>query len=106
MITKKIQRLALIISLFAVAPASPTKDRSAEEIFAETCVVCHGNGMHGAPMVGSKVDWEFRLSYGLEEVYLNTIEGIGSAMPARGLCTDCSDEALKMVVDFMIKDLK
>ncbi len=44
---------------------------------------------------------DLSLSYGKEEIYLNTLEGIGE-MPPRGLCDNCSDEQLKAVVDFML----
>jgi len=39
-------------------------------------------------------------------VYLNAIEGLGPAMPPRGMCADCSDEQLKATVDFMILNLE
>ncbi len=81
-------------------------DSDAETFYKETCIVCHGEGMHGAPKPGIKSDWEERLGYGIEDVYLNAIEGMGNAMPARGMCTDCSDEQIESIVDFMVKDLK
>jgi cytochrome c5 len=70
-------------------------------IYNQTCVVCHDEGVHGAPRPGVKSDWESPLSYGLEEIYINTLEGIGE-MPPRGLCDDCTGEQLKAVVDFML----
>jgi len=32
----------------------------------------------------------------------STINGLNGMMPARGLCTDCSDEQLKAIVDYML----
>lgn len=78
----------------------------AETLYNQTCVVCHGQGMHGAPMPGVKTDWEQRLSYGIEDVYLNAIEGLGNTMPARGMCNDCTDKQIKSIVDFMVKEAK
>lgn len=53
-----------------------------------------------------KSEWEPRLAYGIEELYLSTIEGLGPTMPPRGMCMDCSDSQLKAVVDYMIRELK
>lgn len=78
----------------------------AEQIYNQTCVVCHGDGAEGAPRPGVKSEWEPRLAYGIEELYLSTIEGLGPTMPPRGMCMDCSDSQLKAVVDYMIRELK
>ena len=47
-------------------------------------------------------DWSYRLDYGVEELYLNTVEGMGE-MPPRGACADCSDEEIEAIVDFMLQ---
>ena len=73
----------------------------AARLYNQTCVVCHAEGVQGAPMPGVRDDWEAPLSYGKSEMYLNTIEGIGE-MPPRGMCGDCSDDQLKAVVDYML----
>ncbi|MEO2173522.1 MAG: c-type cytochrome [bacterium] len=94
--------MAQSFSLFGSEPGSES-DTSTDVglIYVQTCIVCHGEGVHGAPRPGVKSDWEGPLSYGKEEIYLNTFEGIGE-MPSRGLCDECSDEQLKAVVDFMM----
>jgi cytochrome c5 len=78
----------------------------AARIFSESCVACHGEGVRGAPRPGVKADWEPRLSYGIEGLYISALDGVGATMPPRGLCFDCSDSQLKAVVDFMVRDLK
>lgn len=88
-------------SLHTLASADP-EPGSAEFIYNGTCVVCHGKGVEGAPRPGVPSDWSPRLAYGVEELYISTIEGIGTAMPPRGMCADCTDQELKAVVDFMI----
>jgi len=92
----------LLLTLVACGQSFATTE--AEALYQQTCVVCHGKGMHGAPIPGVSSDWEQRLSYGLDEMYLNVIEGLGNTMPARGACDDCSDQQLEAIVDFMIKD--
>lgn len=79
---------------------------AAARIYNETCIACHGEGVGGAPKPGDKSDWEARLSYGIEELYLNAVEGMGIAMPPRGMCDDCTERQLKAVVDLMIRNLE
>ena len=38
---------------------------------------------------------------GMDAVMANVINGI-NAMPARGLCMDCTDNELRAIVDYMI----
>ena len=71
-------------------------------IYQALCAGCHDNGIEGAPRPGQPEDWSRRLEAGMEEVYQNTLEGIGD-MPPRGVCMDCSDDQLRAVVDFMIE---
>lgn len=81
-------------------------DMDPESIYHQICVTCHGLGIHGAPRPSLKSDWASRLAPGIENVYSNAIKGLGTSMPARGQCSDCSDEQLKAVVDFMTKDVR
>ena len=67
--------------------------------------IAGANGQLGHALRGALRDHEI-MAYGIEELYLSVIEGIGAAMPPRGMCTDCSDSQLKRVVDFMIRDLE
>ena len=80
--------------------------KRAAEIYAETCIVCHAEGVGGAPRPGIDSDWQARLAYGVEELYYNTIEGLGAAMPPRGLCDSCSDKELGATVDYMLSGLQ
>ena len=57
--------------------------------------------MLGAPKIGSG-EWAARLdAKGLDTLVSNAINGIG-AMPARGTCSDCSDEEIKASIEYMI----
>ncbi len=97
--------ILLLLSVTAFAEEQPAATEG-QRIYNRTCVVCHGEGVGGAPRPGAHSDWEYRLSFGIEDVYLNAIEGMGPAMPPRGLCTDCSDAQMRAVVDFMTADLQ
>lgn len=84
-----------------VAAAGP---RSAEEVYNKGCLACHTSGAAGAPKFRNADDWSGRLAIGLEALYSNAINGKG-AMPARGLCPNCSDDEVKAAVDYMIEGL-
>ena len=103
---------ALCLSLTALAGGGPEtaeyeeESAEAERIYNQTCVVCHGTGVEGAPRTGEPTDWAPRLAYGIEELYISTLQGLPPSMPVRGLCNDCSDEQLKAVVDYMLSELE
>ena len=84
-----------------LAAAGP---RSGEDVYNSFCMACHVSGAAGAPKTGIAADWTARLAAGIDTVYANAINGKG-AMPAKGLCGDCSDDEIKASVDYMIKDL-
>ncbi len=85
-----------------VAASGP---RSGEEVYTSKCATCHATGLSGAPKIGAPADWTARLDQGLEVLYTHAIEGI-NAMPAKGLCMDCSDEEIKASVDYMLDNSK
>ena len=58
--------------------------------YEANCASCHGNPAIGAPVVGNKDNWSTVMAKGIEQVYLNGINGI-NAMPPKG-GTDLSDE--------------
>ena len=84
-----------------VAAAGP---RSAEDVYNKGCLACHTSGAAGAPKFRIAADWTARLALGTELLYSNAINGKG-AMPARGLCPNCSDDEVKAAVDYMIEGL-
>ena len=60
------------------------------------------NGHTDVVPVGDEAAWNERLEKGMDAVMANVLNGI-NAMPARGLCADCSDEDLRAIVDYMIE---
>ncbi|MGB5324013.1 MAG: c-type cytochrome [Pseudomonadales bacterium] len=81
-----------------------TEARSGEDVYNSGCMACHVSGAAGAPKTGVKADWTARLATGVDMLYSNAINGKG-AMPAKGLCGNCSDDEIKAAVDHMIKGL-
>ena len=78
--------------------------RSGEAVYNQGCAACHTAGLAGAPMLGSQVQWEERLDKGLELLTGNAYNGY-NAMPAKGLCIDCSKEEIRASVDYMLEAL-
>ena len=69
--------------------------------YQQSCFACHASGAAGAPLLGDADAWAVRTEKGMEAVMSNVINGF-NAMPAKGMCIDCSDADLKAIVDFMI----
>ena len=84
--------------------AGATVALSAEEIYNSKCMTCHAAGVAGAPLIDDKAAWTARLDEkGLEQIIQNAIKGI-NAMPAMGLCMECSEEDIKKTVEFMLAE--
>jgi len=77
--------------------------RSGSDIYASKCIACHGSGAAGAPKFGDAAAWAARISKGNDVLYTNAISGF-KGMPAKGLCTDCSDDEIKATVDYMVAE--
>lgn len=82
----------------AVAVASGP--RSGADIFGTYCTACHTAGVGGAPKNGDKAAWDARLAKGMDKTLATAKNGI-NAMPAMGLCGDCSDEELTDAINHM-----
>jgi cytochrome c5 len=77
--------------------------RSGEDVYNAACMACHAAGIAGAPMVGDQVAWADRIGKGMDALYQSGINGVaGTGMIARGGCADCSDDEIRLAVDFMV----
>ena len=77
--------------------------RSGEDVYNAACMACHSAGIAGAPKVGDQVAWAGRISKGIESLYDSGVNGVaGTGMIARGGCADCSDDEIRLAVDFMV----
>jgi len=81
----------------AVAPASEFDVQAAYQM---SCFACHGTGAAGAPKLGDAAVWEERMAKGMDAVMANVINGL-NAMPARGLCFNCTDDNLRTLFEYM-----
>ena len=77
--------------------------RSGENVYNAACMACHSAGIAEAPKVGDQVAWAGRISKGMDALYDSGINGVvGTGMIARGGCADCSDDEIRLAVDFMV----
>jgi cytochrome c5 len=78
---------------------------SGETVYNQTCQVCHGAGVAGAPKLGDKADWGPRVAQGKDTLYQHAIAGFTGkkgAMPPKGGNTALPDADVKAAVDFMV----
>ena len=75
--------------------------RTGESVYNLGCAACHAAGLAGAPLFADQSQWEGRLEKGLEMLTNNAYNGY-NAMPAKGLCMDCSLEEIERSVQYML----
>ena len=88
------------------AAAAAAMPKNGTELFEQTCSVCHGQGIAGAPKAGDKAAWGPRIAKGKASLYehaINGFQGSSGVMPAKGGRTDVSDDLVKQAVDHMLQ---
>lgn len=84
--------------------SEPAEPRSGEKIYNTYCVACHGTGVLGAPVKGDATAWAPRLAKGEETLLNHAINGF-NAMPAKGTCSNCSDDEILATIQFLTQGL-
>ncbi|MGV8992163.1 MAG: c-type cytochrome [Thiobacillus sp.] len=83
------------------APVAPKPDLAhGQQIYRQSCAVCHDKGIAGAPKLGDATTWSARLAQGMDALYASSLRGKG-AMPAKGGNPSLADADVKAAVDFM-----
>lgn len=83
-------------------PAKTAKEEPGKEVYEKHCIVCHRDGVAGAPKFRVEQDWKARLSAKkLDGLTASAIKGL-NAMPPKGTCMDCSDAAIKEAIQYML----
>jgi cytochrome c5 len=80
---------------------------SGPQVYNEACLVCHGAGVGGAPVLGDTEVWSARIAQGNDLLYQHAIEGFTGQtgfMPAKGARMDLSDDEVRAAVDYMVEE--
>lgn len=77
-------------------------DRPVDELFPRTCGICHTAGVGGAPLAHDPAQWQPHVDKGMDALMASVHNGL-NAMPAKGMCMDCTDSEYKALIEFMIK---
>jgi len=76
------------------------------EVYQGSCATCHSGGLKGwltgAPKVGDKEAWKPLIAKGVDAMTIFSIKGVNK-MPAKGGCTQCSDEQIKFAIEHMLE---
>ena len=89
-----------------VEPAPPAvvetavAEKSAADLYAASCQVCHSTGAAGAPKLGVAADWSARVGNGYDALVQSALNGKG-AMPPRG-GSALSDAEIGSIVQYML----
>lgn len=95
---------APVVAAPVVAKAKAAAPVAQPALYAQTCAVCHGSGLAGAPKLGDKAAWAPRLAAGVDGLTASAIKGKG-AMPPRGGAA-ASDADIKAVVAYMVSQVQ
>jgi len=97
----------LALALTACHPAAqsgPFKDAAVGprtlELYARSCVVCHGPGHGGAPKLGDVAAWAPRIAQGDDVLLAHATDGYND-MPPLGYCMDCERKDLEALIRLM-----
>ncbi len=70
--------------------------------YEQHCVVCHQDGVAGAPIFRGIDDWKKRVATKtLDLLTASAIKGL-NAMPAKGTCQECTEAEIKAAIEYMV----
>jgi cytochrome c5 len=100
-------RLAIKTDTAAAATTggSAAIPKDGAEVFQQTCSVCHGQGIAGAPKAGDRAAWAPRIAKGKAVLYQHALQGFqgtSGVMPPKGGRVDLPDDLIKAAVDHMV----
>ncbi len=78
------------------------KKEVGKDVYEKHCIVCHRDGLAGAPKVQDDKDWKPRLAgRTIQDLVASSIKGL-NAMPAKGTCIECTDKDLEAAIQYML----
>lgn len=92
--------VAALIGLLSLSVSAHAVDPKIKAKFDKACTFCHATGAAGAPKVGDAAAWKPRLAKG-EAALLQSVKNGLNAMPAKGMCNDCTDAEYKALIQYI-----
>src|SRR5450631_3834626 len=86
------------------ADATPSGNKTGEQVFQAVCKTCHESGLAGAPKFGDKAAWAAPIKEGYNVLVAHAINGLqdkGKVMPPKGGNPDLSDTEVARAVAYM-----
>ena len=74
---------------------------SGEHIYISVCIVCHGEGLGGAPRAGDKAAWLKRTEQGVDTLAAHAVNGF-KGMPPKGGHPELSEQDIHNAVGYML----
>lgn len=77
------------------------KDRG-QVVYEQYCIVCHRDGLAGAPKFSDVNDWKPRLEgKTIDDLIVIVNKGL-NVMPPKGTCSECTDDDIKAAIQYML----
>ncbi len=92
--------VAALIGLLSLSVSAHAVDPKIKAKFDKSCTFCHATGAAGAPKVGDAAAWKPRLAKG-QDALLKSVKNGLNAMPAKGMCNDCTDAEYKALIQYL-----
>jgi cytochrome c5 len=90
-----------LVVLATMGLASTAMAADGKAVYEQTCAMCHGAGVAGAPKLGDKAAWAPRIGTGKAALVASVTNGKG-AMPAKGGNAALKEDEVAAAVDFLI----
>jgi cytochrome c5 len=90
--------VALVLCSWAVQAT----EEKGKETYDHFCIICHQDGLAGAPKFRNSEEWAPRIEgKKIEELVVIVTNGLNS-MPPQGTCSECSEEDLRAAIEYML----
>ena len=92
------------VGQLAFVDATPSGNKTGEQVFQAVCKTCHESGLAGAPKFGDKAAWAVPIKSGYDVLIQHAINGLqrqGKVMPPKGGNPDLTDTEVARAVVYM-----
>lgn len=110
--SRKLIRLILVLILPAMFTGCSDAEQekieadltAGEALVKKNCLVCHAQGINGAPIIGNAKMWGPRIKKGQDVLVQSATNGFG-LMPAKGGKVELTDEEIALAVNYMVSQI-